>query len=137
MTTGGSQPSPPVRTMKSAISATPRFSLRLVKMKGRSPRILRASRSMTARSAPTRGARAGQELSILLGVDAIGHHGDVIAFAHLLAEAIDQRRLTGADRPADADAKRSVGRGVHERKSLVYWVSCRMEHQSMSGAALP
>ena len=69
-------------------------------------------------------AGAGQELGILLGVDVVGDDGDVVAVAHVLAEAIDQRRLAGADRPADADAKRSVGGGVHERNSLVYWVSC-------------
>ena len=82
-------------------------------------------------------ARAGQELRILPGVDVVGDHREVVAVAQALAQRIDQRRLAGADRPPDAHAQRSVRRGAHERNSLVYWVSWRIEHQSTSGVAVP
>src|SRR5262249_5670797 len=81
-------------------------------------------------------ARARKELGILFRIDVVGDDGDVVLVAHMLAQAIDERGLAGADRAADADAKRTMGR-FHERKSLVYWVSCRIEHQSSNGAAVP
>src|SRR5215470_4478340 len=55
----------------------------------------------------------------------------------MLAEAVDQRRLARADRPTDTDPERAVERAAHERNSLVYCVSCRIEHQSTIGTALP
>ena len=55
-------------------------------------------------------AGAGQELGVLAGVDVVGDGGDVVAVAQALAERVHQRRLAGADRAADADAKRAVRR---------------------------
>src|SRR5260221_1787519 len=55
----------------------------------------------------------------------------------MLAQAVDQRGLARADRPADADPERAMERAGHERNSLVYCVSCRIEHQSTTGTALP
>ena len=49
---------PPARSMKAATASTPSPARTLVKTKGRSRRILWASRSITSRSAPTRGARS-------------------------------------------------------------------------------
>ena len=63
-----------------------------------------------------------EQTRILLGVDVVGDGADVVARAEGLAERFHQRRLAGADRPADADAKGSCMRS-HERKSLVYWFS--------------
>src|SRR5579883_2457635 len=82
-------------------------------------------------------AGAREELRILLGIDVVGDDGDVVARAHMLAEAIDERGLAGADGTTDADAKWAMERAGHERKSLVYCVSCLIEHQSSSGAAVP
>src|SRR5262249_5764325 len=72
--------------------------------------------------------RAGQELRVLLGIDVVGDDRDVVAVAHMLAEAVDERGLAGADRAADADAQGTVAGGTvtrcaHDLKSLVYWVS--------------
>src|SRR5204863_3429912 len=50
--------SPPRWTMKSTIASRPCPERMLVKTKGRDPRILRASRSITSREAPTSGARS-------------------------------------------------------------------------------
>jgi hypothetical protein len=82
-------------------------------------------------------ARAGEELRILSGVNVVGDHREVVAVAQPLAQRVDQRRLAGANRPADAHAQRSMWRAAHERNSLVYWVSWRIEHQSASGVAVP
>src|SRR5216683_3260603 len=82
-------------------------------------------------------ARAYQELRILFGIDVVGDDGDGVALAHMLAQTVDQRGLPRADRAADADAQRPVMRSLHERKSLVYCVSWRIEHQSRSGAEVP
>jgi hypothetical protein len=49
----------------------------------------------------------GEKLGVFLGVDVVGDGGDVVALAEALAECIHQRRLAGADRPANADAQRS------------------------------
>ncbi len=81
-------------------------------------------------------AGAGEKLGVFLGVDVVGDRGDVVAVAQPLAERIHERGLAGADRPADADSQRSVGRR-HERNNLVYWVSCFIEAMSARSAAPP
>ena len=48
---------------------------------------------------------AHQELGVLLGVDVVRHHGDVVPVAQPLAERVDQRGLARADGPGDADAQ--------------------------------
>ena len=58
---------------------------------------------------------ARQELRVLLGVDVVGDDGDLVAVAHMLAQAVDERGLARADRAADADAQRAVECFVHER----------------------
>jgi hypothetical protein len=65
-------------------------------------------------------AGAGEELGVLLGVDVVGDRRDLVAVAHVLAQAIHQRGLAGADRATDADAERSI---AHDLNSLVYCVS--------------
>ena len=52
--------------------------------------------------------QARQHHGVFLGVDVVGDDGDRELVAQRLAELFGQRRLAGADRPADADAKRSV-----------------------------
>ena len=49
---------------------------------------------------------AHQELRVLLGVDVVGHDGDVVAVAQALAQRVDQRGLARADGAGDADAQR-------------------------------
>ncbi len=51
---------------------------------------------------------AGQRLGVLGGVDVVGDDAERIFVAHRLAEFGGQRRLAGADRPADADAQGPV-----------------------------
>ncbi len=62
-------------------------------------------------------AGAGEELGVLLGVDVVGDHGDLVAGAHMLAQAVDQGGLAGSDRAADADSEGAMCR--HDLKSLV------------------
>ena len=84
---------------------------------------MRAAAGLHAHDALDRqGTGDGQEARILLGVDVVGDRADVVALAECLAQRFHQGRLARADRPADADAKRSRLR-FHERKSLVYWFS--------------
>ena len=91
---------------------------------------MRAAAGLHAHDALHRqGAGNRQEARILLGVDVVGDGADVVARAKGLAERFHQRRLAGADRPADADAKGSRMRS-HERKSLVYWFSWWKEPRS-------
>src|SRR5690606_6252457 len=67
-----------------------------------------------------------------------GDHDQVPAVAHGAAQRLHQRGLAGPDRATDADAERPMGGWFgHDRNSLVYWVSCRMEHQSTIGVAEP
>ena len=47
-----------------------------------------------------------QDARVLLGVDVVGDRGDLELVAQALAHLLHQRRLAGADRAADADAKR-------------------------------
>jgi hypothetical protein len=79
-------------------------------------------------------AGAGQEFRVLARVDVVGDDGDVVRAAQAAAQPLGQRGLAGAHRAADADPERSV---AHERNSLVYWVSWRMERRSSTGAAVP
>jgi len=48
---------------------------------------------------------AHQKLRVLLGVDVVGHDGDVVLVAQPLAQRIDQRGLAGPDGTRDADAQ--------------------------------
>ena len=61
------------------------------------------------------GQRAGahEDQRVLLGVDVVGDGADVVAVAEGLAQGLHQRRLAGADGPADADAQRAVGGFAH------------------------
>jgi hypothetical protein len=54
------------------------------------------------------GLHAHQGLGILLGIDVVGDDGDRETLPHRLAELFRQRRLAGADRPADPDAQGSI-----------------------------
>jgi hypothetical protein len=54
-------------------------------------------------------ARSRQELGVLLGVDVVGNYRELEPLAHPLAQAVDQRRLAGTDRTADADTQRTMG----------------------------
>ena len=56
------------------------------------------------------GLVAHQELGVFLGVDVVGHHGEVVALAQGVAQRQGQGGLAGAHRAADADAQ---GLGVH------------------------
>src|SRR3712207_2741796 len=80
------------------------------------------------------GAGAGEEFRVLARVDVVGDDGDIVPVAEMAAEPLGQGRLAGAHRAADAHPERS---GAHERKSLVYCVSWRMESRSSIGAAVP
>ncbi len=52
-------------------------------------------------------AAAAQALGVLAGDEIVGHHGEAEAAALQGRDQVfDQRRLAGADRPADADARR-------------------------------
>src|SRR6266700_1188274 len=65
-----------------------------------------------------------QEFGILTGIDVVRNCGDLVSAAHLFAQPIHQRRLARSDRTADPDPQRiTLWPLVHERKSLVYWVS--------------
>src|SRR6266851_4795748 len=46
-------------------------------------------------------AGAGEELRVLPRIDVVGHDGHAITVAHVLAEAVDERGLAGADGAAD------------------------------------
>src|ERR1700722_6238822 len=46
-----------------------------------------------------------QEFSVLLGVDVVGHDGEIVFWPEALAKAIDESRLSGANRTGDTDAK--------------------------------
>ena len=52
--------------------------------------------------------RRARIMRIFLGVDVVGDDRDRVVVAHRLAELLGQRGLAGADRTADADAKRTV-----------------------------
>ena len=68
---------------------------------------------------------ADEELRVLLRVDVVGDHRDLVAIAQRLAQGERQRGLAGADGAADADAQRPwlPGGSVHERNNLEYCVS--------------
>lgn len=46
-----------------------------------------------------------QEAGILLGIDVVGDHRQLVAVAHRLAEGVEQGGLAGTDRAADADSE--------------------------------
>ena len=48
-------------------------------------------------------ARAHQELGVLVGVDVVGDDREAVAIAQPLAQPVQQCRLAGSDRTADAD----------------------------------
>ncbi len=50
-------------------------------------------------------ARFDQDARVLLGVDVVGDRRDVERAAEALAKLLHERRLAGADRPADTDAE--------------------------------
>ncbi len=86
-------------------------------------------------------ARHGEQALVFLGVDVVGHHDEVVAAAHRLAQHFKQSGLARSHRAADAHAqrrqalgamgnvmqRRGVGRGggvcAHDRNSREYWVS--------------
>src|SRR5262249_53349206 len=75
-------------------------------------------------------------------VNVVRNYIEVIVVPESLAQRLNQRRFSRADRTADSDAQRTVMRGAyadlrlragsksHERNSLVYCVSCAMEARS-------
>ena len=81
--------------------------------------------------------RPGQELGVFLRVDIVGDHRDLVSVAELLAQGIGECCFAGANRPANTDPQRAMSGRCHDRKSLEYWVSCRMESRSNSGEADP
>ena len=83
---------------------------------------MRATAGLDAED-PLRRKRAGldQNAGVLLGVDVVGDGGDIELVAQALAKLLHERRLAGADRAADADAKRLLA--GHDRNSLEYCVS--------------
>src|SRR5262249_5443351 len=44
---------------------------------------------------------ANEELHVFLREDVVGHHGNLVPVAHVLAQTVEQRRLAGANGPAD------------------------------------
>src|SRR6516165_11124749 len=93
--------------------------------------------------------RARKNELVLLGVNVVGDHVDVVDVPEPLAQGFSKGGLAGADRSTDPDAQRAVrscaNAGLkiwhnsisHERKSLVYCVSCAMEARSSMNAADP
>src|SRR4029077_15945221 len=90
--------------------------------------------------------RAHENELILLGVNIVRDHVDVVVGAQSLAEAFDECGLAGADRTPNPDTQGPVLppcrcvpeiAGIHERNSLVYWVSCSIETRSTTNAADP
>src|SRR5882762_6501754 len=73
---------------------------------------------------------AHQELRVLLGVDVVRHHRDLVAFAQPPTQRERQGGLARAHRPADADAQ------GHDLKSLEYCFSCRDESIASPGTKL-
>src|SRR5262249_9310838 len=63
------------------------------------------------------------ELSVLLGVDVVRDHRDVVLAAQPLAQRIDKRRLARADRAGHTDTQRLRTRR-HDRNSRLYSASC-------------
>jgi len=57
-----------------------------------------------------------QKLCIFLGVDIVGHHGQLILLAHGFAEGIHQRRFPRSDRASNSDSKC----GVHSLLLMVH-----------------
>src|SRR5207302_1566826 len=53
---------------------------------------------------------AGQELGVLARVDVIGNDGEVDLRVELAAQALDEGRLAGADRAADAEGQDAAAR---------------------------
>src|SRR5262249_17798967 len=83
---------------------------------------------------------------ILLGINIVGDHIDVVVVPQPFAQCFDQGCFSRADRTADPDAQRAVigsvsrdriGDRRHERKILVYCVSCAMDASSTMNAADP
>ena len=48
-----------------------------------------------------------QEFGVLLGVDVVGDHGEIVARPQFLAQTEDQCRLAGTDGSANSDAHRT------------------------------
>src|SRR5215469_13943679 len=83
-------------------------------------------------------APAHQELSVLLRVDVVGDHGELVAIAKASGQGFDERRLPGADGPTDADLERA-GRsrlGHHDRNSRASSRSWRAPSMSSAGVKL-
>src|SRR5580704_11768121 len=77
----------------------------------------------------------GKDELILLCVDVIRNHVNVVCVAEALAERFNQSRFARPDRSPNTDTQR-MGLGLatrsisHERNNLVYWVSCNAEARS-------
>src|SRR5207245_2091024 len=69
-----------------------------------------------------------QELRVLLGVDVVRHHRDLVLPAQRAAQRQGQRGLARSHRPADADPER------HDLNSLEYWLSCLADNTARPGA---
>src|SRR5262249_60544761 len=74
---------------------------------------------------------ADQKLHVLAGEDVVRDDAESVALAHCLAERIDERRLSGTDRTADADAKGTL---AHDRNNLEWRYCCVIAETSIAGA---
>src|SRR5262249_52763455 len=72
-----------------------------------------------------------EELHVLLGEDVVGDHAQPVAVAHRLAQAVDERRFSRADRAADSDSQWRLSR--HDRKSLECTYCCVIAAMSSAG----
>ena len=76
---------------------------------------------------------AGQEFGVLAGIDDVRDGGDLVAAPHLFAQPIHQRGFARADWAANPETQWTA----HDRKSLVYCVSCAIDASSTAKVALP
>src|SRR5262249_734319 len=73
---------------------------------------------------------ADQKLHVLAREDVVRDDAESVALAHCLAERIDERRLSGTDRTADADAKGTL---AHDRNNLEWRYCCVIAETSIAG----
>ena len=69
---------------------------------------------------------AHQELHVFAGEDVVGHHAELIAVAHPLAQRVDQRGLPGSDRPADPEANSRTAHDRNNRECTYCWLIAAM-----------
>ena len=73
---------------------------------------------------------AHQELHVFPREDVVGHHAELIAVAHALAQRVDQRGLARADRTADAEPNSGA---AHDRNNLECTYCWLIAAMSISG----